>query len=108
MADTSHGDAHVSCVAFAPDGGWWLAWADGSVQWEGLPTSLHDKLLTWKSDKKFQHNWVPEFVSISPSGGWFVRWDDGSWEFDGVPDDCAEKVNWLQEKNHAVGRVHLG
>ena len=108
LHEASNQGVSVQLLAFAPDGGWYVLWEDGTSSWEGLPWRLQDKL----SGRQYQgiSYSLPgvEQLAIGPHGEWFVRFLDGNWEIDDHSDECASAVGELQANGFSILGVMFG
>lgn len=88
MSEAIHAtNMRVELLSFAPCGGWYIMWEDGSYAWDNLPLGLHNQLNGRKKS-------LPpvEYLAIGPNGEWFVRYLCGSWRTGGLPDEIDEAV----------------
>jgi len=103
-------DADVSVLTFAPYGGFFVLFDNGSSECANLPPRLHSFL----SDNKPR---LSNIANISASeAGWFVAFNDDkypSWKCD-LDDDIAgsatlrSKINTLIEKGSKIRSVDFG
>ncbi|GBG68823.1 hypothetical protein CBR_g3517 [Chara braunii] len=70
----------VSKVVFGPGDGYFVIFEDGSTAWDGLPRSLHNKLIGRQKSLP-----AVKSLAISSSGGWFVIFEDGQFSWMGLP-----------------------
>ncbi|KAI8896740.1 hypothetical protein BC833DRAFT_596323 [Globomyces pollinis-pini] len=73
-------DRHVTNMAFGSRGSWFVRWSDGSLAWDQIPPSLHNKLFK-------RHKFLPtvKSLSISSNNDWLIVFDDGSFATSGFP-----------------------
>lgn len=91
----------VSKVAFAPRGGWYILFQDGSSLWNSLPQSLH-KMLKRHLSKRIKE------ISISPDGRWFVSFCNDTWKAD-LSAPCRRAIDTLlRECSPKIDHIWLG
>lgn len=93
----------MELLAFAPDGGYYIMWEDGTSEWLGLPRGLHNQLVG-------RNKSLPgvEFLSIGPNDEWFVRYLNGSWRGNGWPVSCEEAVDDIRAGGSSVLKILFG
>ena len=96
-------DTSVQLLAFAPDGGWYVLWEDGTQAWEGLPMRFHNIL-------NGRQKSLPgvEQLAVGPNGEWFVRFLNGSVRMAVQTTSCAATIEELQQAGHSILSVLFG
>lgn len=93
----------VSNVAFAPHGGWYILFEDGTSEWSGLPEELECLL-----EKQQRCSKIVREISIAPGGYWFISYCDGTWDAN-LPPLCRREFDSLVKKGSPrIDHVWLG
>ena len=93
----------VHTLAFAPDGGYFILYEDGSFAWYNLPETLHNKL----NGRQKSLPGVDQ-LTIGPKGEWFVRFENGDWACNGHTDGCDNKINQLHREHCDIQHIAFG
>ncbi|KAG5189295.1 hypothetical protein JKP88DRAFT_136066, partial [Tribonema minus] len=94
---------YVQSLAFAPGGGYFVLYSDGTYAAQGLPPGLQAELWS-QSAARVEH------INIGAHGEWFVRYADGRWRC-GDHTGCqslAHTIGHLQDRLYGIRRVTFG
>jgi len=90
----------ISRVAFGPDESWIIVFANGKIEWHGIPQGMVDAIRGAIRD----HHIVPTEVSLGANESYYMKFADGRYEYH-LQLACRTKYERLTQDGHSVTNV---